>query len=263
MGAVPPSQLSSVPVQASCPVTASSQPPGRSQRAMSRNRSDWRSSGLWMSLMSTPVTWWPAAASRRATGTPQPHPMSRTCPRPVMPPAGRPARGLTCVRGVIAAVGEGDRVVAGADQFDWIGVHEWQVIGRVERHQSEFWPVHGNGRRCLGNSRLVTAILAGRQEAGRLHQSEIASRSTWPVVSTWSVSGIGRGAASAHRCDHSSSSGGAPWIACPAGWRAARVSRTGAGARARSTASSGWPRRHSWWVRAARISAERGTASSP
>ncbi|HEV3380931.1 MAG TPA: hypothetical protein VG142_08130 [Trebonia sp.] len=59
---------------------------------------------------------------------------------------------------------------------------------------------------------------------GCLHQSVIACKSMWPVVSTWSVSGIGKGVAGAHRRDHSSSSGGSPWMACRAGWRAAKRS---------------------------------------
>ena len=43
---------------------------------------------------------------------------------------------------VVAAVGAGDRVVAGADQFDRVGVHEGQVIGCAERPQADF----GRGR---------------------------------------------------------------------------------------------------------------------
>ena len=35
---------------------------------------------------------------------------------------------------------------------------------------------------------------------------------------------MGKGVASAHRCDHSSSSGSSPWMACRAGWRAAKRS---------------------------------------
>lgn len=46
--------------------------------------------------------------------------------------AGQP--GAVLVRGiVIASVGAGDRVIAGADQLDRIGVREGQVTGCTER----------------------------------------------------------------------------------------------------------------------------------
>ncbi len=49
IAAGPPSQLSSTPAQAPCPVTVSSQPPGRSQVAACRSSRGWASSGMWMS----------------------------------------------------------------------------------------------------------------------------------------------------------------------------------------------------------------------
>jgi hypothetical protein len=46
-----------------------------------------RARSICTSLMSTPVTWYPAAAKDRSTGTPQPQPRSST-----EPPAGSPSR---------------------------------------------------------------------------------------------------------------------------------------------------------------------------